>query len=147
MVGWELLQTEQSHFSGSGSFGISTVCDCWGWDIYVVLWCMIHSLLQKGTGITADWLSFHLISLGFPLHCISLSFPLWSSKITQLPRFGACQGYFRQIKEWSVCEDCSVDVINKTGYMPSTLLQYFSVLIGLIYLQMENFKGNKLKRT
>lgn len=30
--------------------------------------------------------------------------------------------------------------------MPSTLLQYFSVLLGLIYLQMENFKRDNFKK-
>lgn len=49
---------------------------------------MIHSLLQKGTGITGDWLSFYLISLGFPHHRIRLSFPLWSTRKTQLPLLG-----------------------------------------------------------
>lgn len=30
--------------------------------------------------------------------------------------------------------------------MPGTLLQYFYVLIGLIYLQMEKFKRDKFKK-
>ena len=91
------LQTEQFCFSGYGSLSISTVCNCWGWDIYVVLWCVTHSLLRKGTGITSDWLSFHLISLDFTLLRIRLSLPLWSSRKTQLPLLGPCQGHLQDI--------------------------------------------------
>lgn len=98
---------------------------------------MIHSLLQKGTGIDSDWLSFYLISLGFLFHGIRL---LWSSKKIQLPLLGLCQEHFqhRVTKTswlWGSLYYCDTQHRLNARHSASIFLCPY-----LIHLQMENIK-------
>lgn len=118
---------------------------------------MIHSLLQKGTGITGDWLSFYLISLGFPLHRIRLSFPLWSTRKTQLPLLGLAKDISSTQKLkcfFCVCGlFCHCDKQNRLDvkHIATIFLcpyyYYYYHYYYLIYLQLENLKRTSSKKT
>lgn len=91
---------------------------------------MIHRLLQKGTGITGDWLSFYLISLGFLLRRIRLSFPLWSTRKTQLPLLGLAKDISStQRVKWAVCGDCFITAINKQTTCQALCYIFLSLFI------------------